>query len=65
MVKEMGPELLLLARQGVLVKAALRKVLSEVKWPRKAAAKHIPKWTPFHSLIDMIRYKLLIETSES
>lgn len=41
------------ARQGELVKAALRRVLSEVEWPPKAAAEHLRKWTPFHSFIDM------------
>lgn len=44
------------ARQGELVKAALRRVLSEVEWPPKAAAEHLRKWTPFHSFIDISSY---------
>ena len=47
------------ARQGELVKAALRRVLSEVEWLSKAAAEHLRKWTPFHSFIDILSYMFL------
>ena len=49
------------ARQGELVKAALRRVLSEVEWPPKAAAEHLRKWTPFHSFIDITSYNKIIK----